>query len=221
MMKHRLSLLHIEDDSLWQTVIATALRGVPGVAHVQAAPSARDGLAMAATLRPDIALLDLQVPDGDSIALARDLAQLPRPPRIVILSARRDSAVLQAASEPHIAGLLWKAGDVLRHLPAAIEAVASGGKFYPPAEREALRRFRADPNAFLKIFSPRELELLPQFGCGADDREIAAGLGVSVHTVRSHRQNVMRKLNLHNTARLIHWIIVNGFAAGASSASSA
>lgn len=221
MMERRLSLLHIEDDSLWQTVIATALGGVPGVAHVQAAPSARDGLAMAATLRPDIALLDLQLSDGDGVALARDLAELPRPPRIVILSARRDSAVLQAASEPHISGLLWKTGDVLRHLPAAIEAVASGGKFYPPAERAALRDFLANPNAFFKILSPRELELLPHFGCGADDQEIAAELGVSVHTVRSHRQNVMRKLSLPNTARLIHWIIVNGFAAGSSSASTA
>lgn len=218
MRERGISLLHVEDDSLWQTVISTALSGVPRVAHVQTAPTARDGLEMAAALRPDVVLLDLQLPDGDGIALGRDLALLPRPPRIVILSARQDSAVLHAAREPHIAGLLWKYGNTLRLLPSAIETVARGAKYYPPEVQASLRRFRADPNAFFKILSTRELELLPHFGNGDSDDEIAAALGLSAHTVRSHRQNVMHKLGLPNTARLIHWIIVNGFATSAASA---
>lgn len=206
-----LSLLHIEDDSLWQTVISAALSGVPHVSHVQGAPTARDGLAMAAALRPDIVLLDLQLPDGDGLALARDLVRLPRPPRVVVLSARQDSAVLHAASEPHVAGLLWKSDDTLEQLPSAIETVSRGGKYYPPEVRDALRRFRADPNAFFKILSNRELDLLPYWGCGASDAEIADELGISEHTAKSHRQSVMRKLNLPSTGRLVHWAIKNGF----------
>lgn len=217
MRKRALSLLHIEDDSLWQTVISAALSGVPGVAHVQTAPTARDGLAIAATLRPDIVLLDLQLPDGDGLALSRELVLRPCPPRIVILSSRQDSAVLHAASQPHIAGLLWKAGDTLQLLPCAVETVARGGKYYPPEVCEALRRFRAAPDAFFKILSERELELLPHFGSGGSDDEIAAALELSAHTVRSHRQNVMRKLGLPSTGRLIHWIVVNGFAASGTS----
>jgi DNA-binding NarL/FixJ family response regulator len=210
-VERRLSLLHIEDDSFWRTVISAALSGLPHVAQVQTAPRARDGLAMAAQSLPDIVLLDLQLPDGDGLTLARELMLLPRAPRIVLLSVRQDAAVLHAASEPHIAGLLWKFGDVLGLLPSAIETVAHGGKFHPPEVREALRRFRCDPNAFFKVLSDGEINLLPYWACGASDAEIADARGISTHTVKSHRYSVMRKLNLHSTARLIHWAIVSGF----------
>ncbi|MBX3737593.1 MAG: response regulator transcription factor [Candidatus Didemnitutus sp.] len=211
MTQRTYSILHIEDDSLWQTVIAAALRGWPRTGQLQSASTASDGLAVATALRPDIVLLDLGLPDADGSELARDLLLSARPPRVVIVSVRRDSAVLHTASEPHIAGLLWKAGDLIQQLPIALEAVAAGAKYYPPDVRAALRRFRADPQAFFKLLSPREVALLPHFARAEKDGEIAAALGVSEHTARAHRRNVMQKLDLHTSARLTHWAIVHGF----------
>lgn len=213
-IERKLSVLHVEDDSLWQTCLLEALRAVPFVARVESAPTGAAGLAMATRLRPDLVLVDLSLPDVDGVVLAGDLGRLRPRPRVLLCTARRDDAVLLAASEPHVAGLLWKTGDLLAHLPAALTAATEGGKYYPPDVREALRRFRTAPSAFIKLLSPREIRLLPLFGRGDTDAEMAAALGLSVHTVRSHRQSIMRKLNLPSTPRLIHWIVVHGFAQG-------
>lgn len=77
--------------------------------------------------------------------------------------------------------------------------------------RESLRRFRADSRAFFKLISPRELDLLPYFAQAWSDEEASAHVGLSVHAVRTHRQNVMHKLDLPDAAKLTHWAIVNGF----------
>ncbi|MBI2518385.1 MAG: response regulator transcription factor [Opitutae bacterium] len=212
MHRKNLSILSIEDESLWRTFIAAALGVLPMVSQSESAPTGQDGLRMARTLRPDIVLLDLMLPDTDGFSLALDLARLPHPPRIILLSSRQDDVALLAASESHISGLLWKSGDVFRQLPVVLGEVASGRKFYPPEVRDALRRLRADPNAFFKILSTRELELMPRFGLGQSDAEIATALGLSNHTVKSHRQHVMAKLGLHSAPRLIHWAIDHGFA---------
>lgn len=109
MTKRKLS---VEDDSLWQTFMAAALRAVPEVAQVVFASTGAEACALARTLRPDVALLDLVLPDTDGIALARELVRSPRPPRVVFVTTRRDAFVLHAASECHIAGLIW---EIWRH----------------------------------------------------------------------------------------------------------
>jgi len=207
----RICLLHVEDDALWQNAIAGALAGLPDIRHCETVHGAAAALARAPVLQPDVVLLDVVLPDGDGLAVARTLGEQKTPPRIILLSVRRDDVVLQAASSGPIAALLWKTGDVLNKLPEAIRTVAAGNKYYPPEVREALRKFRADPQAYFKILSDRELELLPRFGEGLSDEEVAKFFGLSIHTVKSHRQSILTKLDLHSTARLIHWAIMRGF----------
>lgn len=211
MTKPRFSLLHVEDDTLWQTTVAGVLCALPEVKGYETAATASAALERVAASRPGIVLLDVVLADGDGLHLARELATRPEPPLILLLSVRRDDVVLQAASGPHIAGLLWKTNDVLQRLPEAIRTIAAGGKYYPPEVREALRKFRADPDAYFKILSDRELDLLPHFGRGLSDEEVAAIFRLSVHTIKSHRQSILAKLNLHSTARLVHWAIQRGF----------
>ncbi len=184
---------------------------MPEIGVFETVPDAATALSRAESLQPDVVLLDVVLPDGDGLAVARTLSAMKTPPRIVLLSVRRDDVVLQAASSAHIAALLWKTGDVLDKLPEAIRTVTAGGKYHPPEVREALRKFRADPQAYFKILSDRELELLPRFGEGLSDEEVATLFGLSIHTVKSHRQNILTKLGLHSTARLIHWAIMRGF----------
>jgi DNA-binding NarL/FixJ family response regulator len=209
--KLRISLLHVEDDSLWQMTIATALRALPEVEKYESATTVALARERAARLRPDVVLLDIVLGDGDGLALARELNECTPAPRIILLSVRRDDVVLQSACEGHAAGVLWKSSDVFVKLPEAIRTVASGGRYYPVEVREALRRFRADPEAYFKILSDREIELLPHFGQGLSDDEIAGLFRLSTHTIKSHRQKILSKLNLHSTARLIHWAIMRGF----------
>ena len=211
MPTRKYSLLYVEDDSLWQSAVALALKGMPEIASITTARDATSALASAEMSHPDIVLLDLVLPDMDGLALALKLAQMRQAPRIIVLSARRDSVILNAASQPHISGLIWKSAHTFSELSRAITHAVRGEKYYPEEVRAALRRFRADPIAFFKILSARELELLPLVGGGRSDEEIATLLGLSAHTVRSHRQHIMRKLGLPTAARLVHWAILQGF----------
>lgn len=211
MTKSRFSLLHVEDDSLWQTSVAGVLRELPEVKSCVTVATANAALEHVRNFRPDLVLLDVVLTDGDGLQLARELAALPAPPRILLLSVRRDDAVLQAAHESYVAALLWKSNDVLTLLPDAIRTVAAGGRYFPAEVREALRKFRSDPAAYFKILSDRELELLPLLGNGLSDEEAAAQLGLKSSTVKTHRLSILAKLNLPSTARLIHWAIQRGF----------
>ena len=211
MTKHKLTVLHIEDDALWQAAVSAALEKIPAIGRVAVAADRASALLKLEELHPDLILLDLQLPDTDGVAFALELARNRHVPRMLILSVRRDTVVLNAASAPHIAGLIWKTGDVFRELPVAIATVLAGGKYYPEQVRAELRRFRSDPQAYFKILSPRELELMPYFGCGWSDDEIGQEIGLSPQTVRSHRHHIMRKLDLPTTARLTHWAIMAGF----------
>lgn len=212
-MKQPLNILYIEDDPLWLATIPALLQNLPTVTRVDTARSGAQALALAAAVPPTVVILDLILPDFDGLQLARRLSAGSPAPRILLLTARHDAVALTAASENHIAGLLWKADDTLARLPTAIGALAAGGAFSPPEVRDATRRFRADPDAFFKILSPREQELLPFIGRGQPDEEIAGLLSLSVHTVSSHRHHIMRKLGLHSTPQLMQWAVAQGFVA--------
>jgi two-component system response regulator NreC len=207
------SILYIEDDSPWCELIETAIRGWPGARRFTAAATTAQGLRDARTLTPEIILLDLPLPDADGFALARELSRLPHRPRLLLLSARSHDAVLFQAGQAHISGLLWKTPAVTRVLPVALQEVAAGRRFLLPEVGMALRRLRADSEAFFKFISERELELLPIFGLGCTDDEIAARVGLSPLTVKSHRQHILAKLGLHRSVDLVHWAIRSGFAA--------
>lgn len=205
-----ITLLHIEADPLWCGLVEAVASVLPRVIRFLPARNGTQGLAIARSQRPDIVLLDLQLPDFDGFALSRQLAGLPMPAQTVLLSGRTDDVALHLASQPHIAGLLWKTADAPRFLPEALSAVAEGRKYFTPAVSAALRRFRADPAAYYKILSDRELEMIPYFGHALTDGEIAARLSINLFTVRSHRQRIMQKLGVHRGIDLIHWAIRTG-----------
>lgn len=205
------TLLHVEDDALWRACIAEALRNMPEVRLYEAVATAAAALDRVAKLHPTLLLLDVVLADGDGLTLARQLVTQEPRLRVILISARRDDAVLQASGEPHIAGILRKTGSFLTELPEAIRTVIRGEKYLPTEVREALRDFRTDPEAWFKVLTDRELQLLPYFGEGASDDEVATAFHLTVGTVRSHRLSILTKLNLPNKARLIHWAIKRGF----------
>ncbi len=208
-----LPLLYIEDDSPWCELIEAAARSWPECGRLATAATADEGRRLARALGPAIILLDLPLPDADGFALARELSRLPHRPRLLLLAARSHDAVLFQAGQPHVAGLLWKTPAATRELSLALAEVAAGRRFLPPEIGAALRRLRADSGAFIKFISERELELLPVLGRGGTDDEIAARVGLSPLTVKSHRQHILGKLGLHRSVDLVQWAIRTGFVA--------
>ena len=207
------SILYIEDDSPWCELVESAVRTWPGCGRLAVAATADEGWQLAGVLEPGIILLDLPLPDADGFALARRLGRLPHRPRLLLLAARCHEAVLFQAGQAHVAGLLWKTPAATGALPLALAEIAAGRRYLRPEVGAALRRLRGDSGSFFKFVSERELELLPVFGRGGTDDAIAAEVGLSPLTVKSHRQHILAKLGLHRSVDLVHWAIRSGFVA--------
>lgn len=205
------SLLHVEDDVLWGRAVRQMLRGSREVAHVGTAATAAQALALCRDRQPDLAVLALELPDADGFDLALTLANLPQPPRVLLLTVKADEVTLFRASYAYIAGMIWKTGRVRDALHCAIREVLAGRRYFPDDVRAAMRTIRTDPTAFFKILSGRELSLLPLLCQGFTDDQIAAQTGLCPATLRSHRQHIMAKLDLHRTADLIRWAAEKGF----------
>jgi DNA-binding NarL/FixJ family response regulator len=205
------SLLHIEDDVLWGRAVKQMMNGSREVCHVGTAATAAQGLALCRAHQPDLAVLALELPDADGFDLALTLANLPRPPRVLLLTVRADEVTLFRASYAYIAGMIWKTGPVQATLRCAIREVLAGRRYFPADVREAMRMIRTDPTAFFKILSSRELSMLPLLCQKFTDSQVATQTGLCPATVKSHRQHIMAKLDLHRTADLIRWAAEKGF----------
>lgn len=205
------SVLHIEGDVLWGRAVKRMISAWREVRHVGIATTAAKGFELCHVLQPDIVLLDLQLPDADGFDLVVALASLSFPPRILLLTVKSDEATLYRANHTPISGMVWKASHVHDTLRHAIGEALAGRKYFPADVRDAMRVIRSDPAAFFKILSERELSLLPSLCQGFTDAQIAVQTGLSPATVKSHRQHIMAKLDLHRTADLIRWAAEKGF----------
>ena len=207
----RKSLLHIEDDVLWGRAVKQMVHTWQEVCHVGTATSAEAGIALCRAHQPDLALLGLELPDADGFDLALTLANFPRPPRILLLTVKTDAFTLFRAGYAYIAGMVWKTGLAHDTLRNAVREILAGRRYFPDNVRQAMRATRTDPAAFFKILSTRELSLLPLLCQGFTDDQIAEQNGLCPATIKSHRQHIMSKLDLHRTADLIRWAAEKGF----------
>lgn len=149
---------------------------------------------------PDIALVDIRLPDGSGIDLTRRL--LADHPRlgVVLYTGHADAELLYGGLDSGARGYVLKAGS-LSELAGAIESVAAGGTYVDPR----LDRVLLSANATSRIpqLSPRERQITHLMAEGMTAEAIGAELGVSVETVRTHVRNVIRKLRARNRVHAI------------------
>ena len=169
------------------------------------------------SLRPDVVVLDIAMPQLNGLEVARRiLRQMRLPPRIIMLSAHGDDAYIDQVVALGVAGYLVKQASA-QVLTQAIRTVYAGKSFYSPSiaqrlgGRPLLSPDRLDRNRkSVMTLTPREREVLQRVAEGGANKEIAAELNISIKTVEKHRQNVMTKLGLHDTAGLTRYAIAAG-----------
>lgn len=162
--------------------------------------------------RPDLVLLDLQLPDRDGLDVLDEIRRRRPSQRALILSFRCDPYTVYRVERARACGFLDKGSHTLAMVGQALAAIAQGRSYYCPAYLAARAARRRDPASFDKILSEREQTVLAWIGSSLDDREIAARLGISPQTVEKHRFNVLRKLRLRGTAELVRYARDQGFA---------
>ena len=168
------------------------IRGVAG--------DARRGYDLIRATRPDVALIDVRLPVGDGVGLARRL--LNEDPRLGILlyTAVEDQATLEAALDTGARGFALKTRPP-EELGRAIRTVAAGGAYVDPGLRFLLSARGTTER--IRVLSPREREVLDHLAQGLTGEEIAERLSLSPLTVRTHIRNSMGKLQANTRAHAI------------------
>jgi DNA-binding NarL/FixJ family response regulator len=199
----------VEDQRLLAEFCTLLCRDL-GLQVMQWCENCRDGLEAVRQNRPDFVLLDLSLPDGDGLDLARRVLQECPEIKILAISAHCDSWTMLQVQRIGLHGFIDKHGQRPEILTEAIQAVLAGRIYYTPVVSESSNSLRRDPKAFIRVLSDYETKILSMIGESKTDDEIAAILVVSPATVQSRRRDIMGKLDIHTTPKLIHYAIVNG-----------
>jgi DNA-binding NarL/FixJ family response regulator len=192
-------LVIVDDHEALREGLA-ALLGGSGLDVVGTAGNVAAGVDAVAVLSPDVALVDIRLPDGSGIDLTRELL-LARPSLGVILyTGDSDADLLYDGLDSGARGYALKAGST-DELVGAIERVAQGGSYVDPR----LDRILLSPRATARVpqLSPREREIMHLMAEGMTAERIGEALSVSVETVRTHVRNVIRKLQARNRVHAI------------------
>jgi len=207
-------VLIVDDHQLFRSGVRSELEGLVDIAGDAA--TVEDAAREIASLRPDVVLLDVHMPDGGGVEVIRRAAADGHPPRFLALSvsdaAEDVIAVIRAGargyvtksiSGPELADAVRRVheGDAVFSPKLAgfvLDAFAGG----PPAPAAA-----ADHDAELDQLTPREREVLRHLARGYMYKEIALRLGISAKTVEAHVSAVLRKLQLSNRHELSRWAV--------------
>lgn len=205
-----LTILLVDDHRLFTEALAMRLRTEPAVAEVQVAHDIGSARDIAATMHPDVVLLDLNLAEGSGLDLLPELDKLPSRPPVLMLSAVGGVRAAAEALEAGAQGWLTKDASVADLIEASRE-VGRGNTYIAPGTVQAvldemLRRPAPTPRqdvSFVAQLSPRETEVLRCLMAGMTRTEIAERLFVSVNTVRTHVQHLLRRSGEHSTLALV------------------
>ena len=199
----------VEDQRLVAEFFALHCRDL-GMQVLPWCGTCREGLATIREHLPDLVLLDISLPDGDGLELAKKLLHELPEMKILAISAHRDPWTMLQVQRLGLHGFVDKNEQSPGILTDAIRAVMGGRVYYTPVVNKSSAMIRHDPKAFIRVLSDHETRILSMIGESKNDNEIALILGISPATVQSRRRDIMGKLDIHATPKLIHFAIVNG-----------
>ena len=206
-------VLLVDDHAILRQGVRELLAAAGDVEVVGEAGTAGEAIAAAQTLRPDVVLLDVALPDRNGIEVIGDLRAAHPRTAVVALSMYPEAQYAVSAVRAGAAGYLPKASDSSEVL-AAVRQVATGGRHITPVLATLLaetvdQHHESDPAATLSV---RERQVLELLAAGQTATEIGQSLGISVKTVSTYRARLLTKLDLSSTAALIRYAVEKGMA---------
>ena len=210
-----LRILIADDHTLMRRGIKALLESNPDWKICAEAQTGREAVEKAKKLRPDIAVLDIGMPELNGIEAARRMQKVSPNTEILILSVHYSDQIVRAVVEAGIRGYVVKS-DSDRDLAIAVETLAKHRPFFTPLATEAVLNNLGKGAANAEIAEPkdnrltaREREVLQLLSEGKSSKEAGASLKISTKTAETHRAHIMRKLELHNVADLVRYAVRN------------
>jgi DNA-binding NarL/FixJ family response regulator len=218
--KRQITVLLAEDHSIVRQGLCALLVADGSFKMAGEARNGREAVEMAKALRPDVILMDIAMPMLNGLEATRQILAANPAAKIIVLSAHSDDAYLESMNEAGVAGFLEKQTSA-EILTTAIREVADGKTFFSPSITRRLRDHQNQPrdrHGMLKANSSRltsrESEVLQLVAEGSSNKQMAAELRISIKTVEKHRQHLMDKLKIHETAGLTRYAMTTGIIEG-------
>ena len=194
------------------------LERVDGMQVVGEAPDGREAVRLARLLQPDVVIMDIGMPLLNGLDAAAQIIADNERIGVIILSMHTDESYIMRALDAGARGYLLK-DNADKDIERAIRSVATGRPFFSPSIAHALledyvrlMRERRIQDSY-DLLTDRERQVLQLLAEGKSNKEAAAILNLSPYTVESHRQNLMQKTGLHNTAGIVLYAVRKGIIA--------
>ena len=204
-MEDKITVLLVDDHALVRRGFRRMLEDDETLIVVGEASDGAEGVKLATQLRPDVIVMDCQMPVMNGLEATRKIVNANTGAAILMLSMHSEDTLVKQALEAGARGYVLKEALNL-DLAGAIKSVAAGQTVLDPkvAKPQALKGERESG------LTTRELEILQHIVAGKSNKEIATELELSANTVAVHRANIMERLGIHKTAELVVYAIRNG-----------
>lgn len=213
-MTEALRVMVVDDHPMWRDAVERDLQEA-GFDVVAVAADGDQAIARFPAARPQVVVLDLQIPGPDGVAVTEQVLRHDPSARVLVLSASGEQDDVLAAVKAGATGYLLKSASRAELLDAVRRTAAGDPVFTPGLAGLVLGEFRrlAEPSApepGAPQLTERETEVLRMVATGMSYKQIAERLVLSHRTVQNHVQNTLRKLQLHNRVELTRWAIEQG-----------
>lgn len=203
----RITLLIADDHGIVREGLRAVLQTDPRIKIVAEAMDGKQAIDLAIDLKPHVVLMDLFLPVINGIEATRKITKEIPTSKVLIFSTATDRANVEAALQCGASGFLTKTSPS-QEIFAAIGHAVSNLK--GPFLSRAVQKEKTTAQPSKKHLSPREFQVLYLIAQGYTNKCIGFELGISMKTVEKHRQNLMKKLNIHSTAGLTSYAIGEG-----------
>ncbi len=201
-----------DDHDVVRRGICATLEAVPEVKIVGEASNGREVVRMAAERRPDIVIMDINMPELNGLDATRMIQKELPQVRVLVLSMHESEQLLRQVLEAGARGYVLKS-DAGQELVRAIRALESGQVYFTPKVSEMLMTGylggSKDSGENVTPLSAREREVVQLLVEGRSNKEVATALGISVKTVETHRARIMEKLNLKAFSDMVRYAVRN------------
>ena len=216
-MKRPISILLVDDHALVRDTLQARLETEPDLSVAGVAGDGDQAIVRAKELKPDIVLMDIDMPGQLSFSAARQIKEVAPETRIVYLSAFFHDRYIEDALAAHATGYVTK-DEPLDVLIKAVRLAAAGMAYFSPNVQARIvvdsagMRLADGSRTRARLLTQRELEVVRYIARGLAKKEIAVLMGVTVKTVEVHTQNAMNKLDIHDRVEMARFAIREGLA---------
>ena len=211
----QLRILIADDHEIVRKGLKSVFSSRPDWMVCAEAATGRDAIAKAEEHRPDVAVIDISMPEMNGLEATRKIRKILPKTEVLILSVHYSDQLVREIVDAGAHGYILKS-DTHRDLLIAVEALANRRAFFTSGAAEILfDDFRNQGSAtkssvlIRETLSTREREIVQLLAEGKSSKEVAVSLGISIKTAETHRSNIMRKLEIHSVSELVRYAVKN------------